>query len=114
MLCAAVAPIVAAQLIEMPTVAARIGAVALGTIAFVPLMLVTARIIRRGDEFVRRVHLIAIAIAYSGALVLITLLDWLSRARFIDWVPLNVIWIGVALLWVFAVIGVNRYYARAQ
>lgn len=114
MLCAALAPLVAQRLIDMATFASRVGAVALGTAAWVPIGLVTARIIRQGDEFVRRIHLVAIAIAFAGGLLMISVLDWLVRAGFLERPPLMVLWLAIALLWAAAVLGTNAYYARGR
>ena len=113
-LLAALAPLAANRLVDSGSVAARVSGVALGTLAWLPLIYVVARIIRDGDEFVRRIHLVALALAFTGGLMLIALLDWLVRAEFIATPPLNVLWLAIALLWAVSLFGAKRYYERPQ
>jgi len=75
-----VGPVVASRLIDRETTAWRAAGVVVGVGATLPWMALMATIIRRGDEFVRRMHLIAIAIAAAASLLLLVILDWLQRA----------------------------------
>ena len=40
--------------------------------------------------------------------------DWLVRAEFIASPPLSVLWLIVALLWFFAILGTKRHYEHQQ
>lgn len=112
LLCAGVGPVAAVALVRVGSLPARLGAVALGTLAWVPLILVMVAILRHGDEFVRRLHLIAMSIAFAGALVLITLLDWLVRADFIEPPDLAVVWLAIAILWWLSLFATKRFFER--
>lgn len=111
-LLAGAAPIAASRLIHTGTLAGRIGAVALGTFGWIPIIYVIYSIIRQGDEFVRRIHLVAIAMAFAGAFVLISLLDWLVRADWIQRPSLSVVWLGIAILWVVSLLICKRHFER--
>jgi hypothetical protein len=86
--------------------------VALGTAAWVPLAVVIVVMIRACDEYERRIHLVALAMAFAGALALLTLLDWLARARFIRPPALGVVLLGVAALWFVSIVLVKRHFER--
>jgi hypothetical protein len=109
---AAVTPFFAVRLIESETMFGRIAGVVLGVLLWVPMIVVTTIVIRNGDEFERRIHFVAIATAFAGALLLISALDWLVRARFMEPPELSVVWLAIAALWFVAMIGAKRYYAR--
>lgn len=109
---AAVAPFVAMQLLEAGSLAARVAGVVVGTAGWVPMIFVIVRIIRLGDEFVRRIHLVALALAFASSLVLLTLLDWLSRAHFMAPPDLAVLWLAFALLWAVWLFVVKYRYER--
>ena len=109
-----VGPVVASRLIDRETTAWRAAGVVVGVGATLPWMALMATIIRRGDEFVRRMHLIAIAIAAAASLLLLVILDWLQRAWFIESVDLVVIWPACLVLWLVALIGTKRYYERER
>jgi len=96
---AAVAPFVALNVLEAGTLAARSAAVVIGTIGWLPLIAVITHIIRAGDEFNRGIHLVALACAFASALLILMVLDWLSRARFITQPSLSVLWMIFALTW---------------
>ena len=111
-LVAAVAPFVAVRLTETWTLTGRIAGVVVGTLAWVPLILVIGAIIRAGDEFIRRIHLVAIAIAFGAGLFLITFLGWLAQAHFIEQPPIVVAWLVFGILWVVCLYAVKRHYER--
>ena len=107
---AAAAPLVAVKVLDVDTLVARVAAVAIGTIGWLPLIAVTVHIIRVGDEFHRRIHLVAIAFAFASALVILTLLDWLARARFIAQPSLTVLWLIFALTWAVWIFAVKYWF----
>jgi len=108
------APIVALQLVERGTLLARVAAVVLGVSGSLPWLWVVFNIIRRGDEFVRRMHLVAGTFAFAGALVLVSAADWLVRAGFLSHPNLMVLWVGFLLLWLIALLGTQRYFERER
>lgn len=114
MLLMGVGPAIARRLIERETTATRIAGVVVGVGCMLPWMWVVVMAIRRGDEFVRRMHLVAIAIAAAAGFVLIVTLDWLQQAWFIKSVDLTFMWIACLLLWFVALIGTSRYYGRER
>ena len=107
-----VSSFVADSLVRSNEALIRIAGVVIGTVAWIPIVLVIANIIRRGDEFVRRIHLIAISCAFAGSLLMITALDWLTRAHFMAPPQLSVLWLMVAVLWWISLFGVKRYFER--
>lgn len=107
-------PIVAVRLIDRETTLWRGVGVMVGVGATLPWMAVVATIIRRGDEFVRRMHLIAIAIAAAASLLLLVTADWLQRARFLESVDLFAVWPACLVLWLIALIGTKRYFERER
>ena len=109
---AVAAPSVSNALIESNSTAGRVLGVVTGVVGWVPSLLVVAAVIARGDEFQRRIHMTAIALTFAGALLLISALDWLVRAKFIAPPQLSVVWLIVALFWFFAIIGAKRHYER--
>ena len=76
------------------------------------VVVVVAAIIRAGDEFERRIHLVALALSFGSALLLLTLLDWLVRARFMRAPPLIAVWLACAVLWLLWLIVVKRRFER--
>jgi hypothetical protein len=112
LLTAGAAPIVASRLVEAGSVASRVAAVAVGVLGWIPLLVFTATAIRRGDEFSRRIHLVAIALAFAAALLLISLCDWLAKADFVPPLRLDILWLAIAVTWVVSLIATKRHYER--
>jgi hypothetical protein len=112
LLFAGAGPIVAIKLVDTETLAGRIAGVTLGTVSWIPMAVVVAAIIRAGDEFERRIHLVALALSFGSALLLLTLLDWLVRARFMRAPPLIAVWLAIAVLWLIWLVVVKRHFAR--
>jgi hypothetical protein len=108
----AIAPVLAGALIHAGSWAGRVGGVALGTTAWIPLIAVISATIRAGDEFQRRTHLVALAVAYAGSFVLIGLLHWLVRAAFLSQPPLPVLWLGFVSLWFVSLVLASRHFER--
>src|SRR5688500_16788674 len=111
---AVIAPLLAMRLIETEGITGRIIGVVLGVLLWLPMIAVVTLLIRRGDEFERRLHLIAIAIAFGATQLLINALDWLVRAHFMSPPPLSVLWLAIAVLWFMSIMMTKRYYARQQ
>src|SRR6478735_611294 len=105
---AGVAPLIAMTLVDTGTLTGRVAGVVLGTASWIPMVAVIAGIIRAGDEFQRRIHLVALALAFGSAMLLLTLLDWLVRARFMRLPPLPVLWLSFSALWLIWLIVVKR------
>lgn len=111
---AGVAPIAARSLIDSGSLGGRIAGVVFGTIAWMPLITLVGVVIHQGDEFVRRIHLVATAYAFALALVLIALVDWLSKAWFIEAPDLTLLWVAVAFLWVICLFTSKWYFERQR
>jgi hypothetical protein len=92
--------------------AVRVGGVVVGTAAGVPLIAVSTIIIRASDEFVRRIHLVALALAFVSALMLLSLLGWLVDARFMRAPDLKVLWLAFAVLWAIWLFVVKIHFER--
>ena len=109
-----VAPIAANWLIGRETTIARAAGVAIGVVGFVPWLALVFFAVRNADEYFRRIHLIAIAIAATYGLLMLIAVGWLVRAWFIeppDFTLLSVSWLVV---WLVALLGTKRYFERAQ
>ena len=109
---AGVAPLLAIQLIKTGSLAGRVAGVTLGAVSWIPMAAVVAAIIRAGDEFERRIHLVALALSFGSALLLLTALDWLVRADFVRPPPLMAIWLAFTVLWVLWLFVVKRRFER--
>ena len=109
---AGVAPVLAIQLIKTGTLVGRVAGVTLGAVGWIPMAAVVAAIIRAGDEFERRIHLVALALSFGSALLLLTALDWLVRADFFSPPPLMAIWLAFTVLWVLWLFVVKRHFER--
>ncbi len=111
---AAAAPIAAGMLIDAGTLTARVLAVFLGSISWLPIAWVIVVIIRAGDEFHRRLYLVSLSIAFGASLVALTTLDWAVRAEFMHRPPLSVLWVLFALLWLVSLFVCKRQFERVS
>jgi hypothetical protein len=107
-----VAPLAALWCIRHETTSWRAAGVAIGVGGTIPWLWLISILIRRGDEFVRRMHLVAIALAAGAGLLLLIAFDWLERARFIEQPDLMLVWPAMLVLWLIALVGAKRYYER--
>jgi hypothetical protein len=107
-----VAPLVATRLIEQGSPLARAAAVVVGVAGTLPWLAVAIAVTWRGDEFTRRLHLIAAGCAFAGSLVLLSLVDWLVRAGFLDPPDYIVLWLAFLILWLVALFAARRHYER--
>jgi hypothetical protein len=83
-------------------------------LAWAPWLWIVIGMIRHGDEFALRVHLVALAFAFLGMMMVLALLDWLVRAEFITPPPFAFVWPVGLLLWFVGVVTANRYYQRGS
>jgi hypothetical protein len=108
-----VSQIGAMSLIRSEAPALRAAGVAVGVLGLVPWLAVLVVIIRHGDEYVRRMHLIAIAMAAGASLMLLVTVGWLVRAWFIEPPDFMLIWLAFLMMWLVALVGTKRYFERA-
>ena len=111
---AALAPLAAGMLIETGTLPARIVAVVLGSISWLPMAWVVVAIIRAGDEFHRRLYLVSLSLAFGASMVALTALDWAVRAEFIQRPPLSVLWLTFAGMWLVLLFVCKRQFERVS
>lgn len=111
-LLALVLPFVAEDLAGSPNALTRSAAVALGTMAWVPMLVIVIRVIRLGDEYVRLLHEAAAAVAFVATLLLILPLSWLVEAGFLAPPSLQVIFVSSMLLWGASLLVVKRRFER--
>jgi hypothetical protein len=90
----------------------RVAAVVIGILGFVVCLGATAKLIRLHDEFTRRIHLIALAVAFAATALFIFTTDLLQRAGFIDFILLRTIWMVMLGTWGLAILGGEWYYRR--
>ena len=107
-----VGPIVAMKLIEGGGTTARVWAVVIAMLSWIPWIIVVVGMIRRGDEFALRVHLVGLAIAFFGLMTVLAAIDWLARAAFIEPPDYAFVWPVGLLLWFIGIMSANHYYQR--
>jgi hypothetical protein len=90
----------------------RVAGVVIGVLGFLFWQLVTAKLILLHDEFTRRIHLIALAIAFAATWLFVFTTDLLQRAGFIHFVLLRTIWLVMLATWGLAIWGGEWYYRR--
>jgi len=95
---------------EPESVALRAAMVAVAVGGVLPWSWVVARLIQREDEFTRRLHLIALAIAFAITALLVFTAVFLQRAGFIDYVSLKTVLLTMVVTWWLAIIVTKRYY----
>jgi hypothetical protein len=108
-----VGPIVGQNLIDEGTQGERIAGVAIAMVAWIPWIVVVIGMIRRGDEFALRIHLVGLAIAFFGLLTVLAALDWLARAEFIPTPELALVWPVGLVLWFAGIMIATHYYQRS-
>jgi hypothetical protein len=108
----AIGPIVGEILIDGGSHAERIIGVLLAMLAWVPWIWIVIGMIRHGDEFALRVHLVALSFAFLGVMMVLAALDWLSRAEFIAPPPFAFVWPVGLVFWLAGILTANRYYQR--
>jgi hypothetical protein len=108
----AIGPIVGEMLIDGGSRTERIIGVALAMLAWVPWIWIVIGMIRHGDEFALRVHLVALSFAFLGIMLVLAALDWLTRAGFIEAPPFAFIWPVGLVFWLAGILTANHYYQR--
>jgi hypothetical protein len=109
-----VAPIAARWCIRHETTPWRAAGVFVGVAGMVPWIWLVSHLIRHGDEFERRMHLVAIAVAAAAGLIFLVTLAWLVDAHFIEPPDLALVWVAMLVLWLIAMLGTKRYYERER
>jgi hypothetical protein len=109
-----IGPIVGEKLINGGSQTERILGVVIAMLAWVPWIYIVIGMIRHGDEFVLRVHLVALSFAFLGIMIALAALDWLTRADFIEPPPFAFVWAGGLLLWFVGILTANHYYQRGS
>lgn len=113
LLLAVAGPYIAERLIQSETIAGRVAGLIVGAAWWVPYFFVLVGIIRRGDEFTQRIHLVAASLAFAETLLVLSAAAWLSSAHFISPPAFEVVWLVCAALWAVTLIVVKqRYEAR--
>ncbi len=75
-----------------------------------PWIWVLARVIRAQDEFSRRLHLVALSIAFGATALLVFTAMFLQAAGFIDFVSLPAILGTMMMTWWLSILVTSRYY----
>jgi hypothetical protein len=109
---AMVLPLAGIRLIDTESSSARVAGVVLASLGWVPMTLVIVAIVRAGDEFQRRLHLVALGFAFAAAMLMISTLGWLVRAGFVEYPDLSLLWTAIAAVWLVCLVLVKRYYER--
>jgi len=92
------------------TVWLRGAAVALAIAGFATWLVFTARAIRSENEFTRRIHLVALSIAFAVTALFLFVSDMLQRAGFLDYVSLMTIFMVMLASWWISIVIAMRYY----
>jgi hypothetical protein len=108
----AAGPIVGEILVHKGTQSERIAGVAIAMLAWVPWIWIVVGMIRHGDEFARRIHLVALSFAFLGMMLTLAGIDWLARAEFIAPPPFAFVWPVGLVFWLAGIFTANHYYQR--
>ena len=95
---------------EPASVVVRGAMVALAVAGVLPWAWVIARVIRVQDEFSRRVHLVALSIAFGVTALLLFTAMFLQQADFVDYVSLPAILGTMMVVWWLSIVVTTRYY----
>ena len=114
LLLAGLGPIGGSALIETGTTSGRVAGAVVGTLTWLPMMIMIWLIIRAGDEFSRRVHLLAISLAFGGAMLLLMAAHWFTAAKLVDYVSYMELWIVIGIMWLVSMFIAKRYYERPR
>lgn len=88
----------------------RVGSVLMAVLGFLTWPASLAKLIRVQGEFERRIHLVALAIAFVADVLFIFTANMLQLAGFIDYLTLHTIWLVMFLTWFAALLGTSWYY----
>ena len=90
----------------------RVGCVLMAVLGFLSWPVSVAKLIRMLGEFERRIHLVALAIAFFVDVLFIFTVNMLQLAGFIDWISIQTILLVMGLTWFAATLGTSWYYNR--
>jgi hypothetical protein len=107
-------PPLALALIGQATTASRLAGVLIGVLGAVPWMLVVATMLRKSDEYARRIHLIAFGLAFAGMLVALSAIGWLVQAKFIAPPDFMLLWAAALVLWLICFVIAKRHFERVS
>jgi hypothetical protein len=104
--------VIAARVLDRhpESAAVRILLVGLGALGCLACAWTLRRLIVTRDEYSRRVHISALALAFAVSVVALFVTDLMQRAGFISYVPLEWMWIGMMVIWWPSILVVDRYY----
>jgi hypothetical protein len=88
----------------------RAGIVGMAVAGFAVWVWVTGVSIRAQDEFSRRVHLVALSMAFGLTGLVVFTADFLQRAGFVGDIPLTGIWVVMVLAWWLCILIAARFY----
>ena len=94
--------------IESPLIRGALVAVAIA--GFLPWIWATVLSIRAQDEFTRRIHLLALSMAFAATGLFVFAADFLQRAGFLDYLPLTTIWLVMVGVWWVSMMVASRLY----
>lgn len=109
---AALSPLIAERFAFSYSAPMRALGVAIAVLSWVPVVVIVGWMIKRSDEFERRMHLLALGLAFAAAVVMLELVEWLSVARFIEMPPMRVLILAMLLQWLLCMLIAKRYYQR--
>ena len=92
------------------SLAMRIALVVIGVGGFLPVMAVYAKSIPMQDEFNKRIHYIALSVAFAITATVSYACDLLSQAGFIPALPSTGLWALIVVIWFVAMIVTQRFY----
>jgi hypothetical protein len=104
--------VIAARVLDRhpQSAAVRILLVGLGASGCLACAWTLRRPIVTRDEYSRRVHISALALAFAASVVALFITDLMQRAGFVSYVPLEWMWIGMMVIWWPSIFVVDRYY----
>ena len=88
----------------------RGGLVLLAVLGFLSWAWSLGKLIRLQNEFERRIHLVALAIAFVVNILFIFTANMLQLAGFIDWLSLQTIWLVMFFTWFVSMWATSWYY----
>lgn len=90
----------------------RIGCVLMAVLGFLSWPASVLKMIRMQSEFERRIHLVALAIAFVADALFFFTANMLQLAGFLDYLTLQTIWLVMSFTWFAAMLGTSWYYHR--
>ncbi len=88
----------------------RAGLVLLAVLGFLTWPAAVLKVVRLQNEFERRIHLVALAIAFVADILFIFTANMLQLAGFLNWLSLQTIWLVMFFTWFVAMYATSWYY----